>query len=98
MGIYYREKFFLEEEENHMHLHWNSHMNDPPILYPNNTVRTTTPIPHDAHYTMQRMTNLENQLAKLISLIEENHQLIKSIKQQQNQVCAPAEGSIIVCM
>ncbi|EEL50472.1 hypothetical protein bcere0022_21840 [Bacillus cereus Rock3-44] len=47
---------------------------------------------------MQRMTNLESQLAKLISLIEENNQLIKSMEQQQNQVCAPGGGSVIVRM
>ncbi|PEA83044.1 hypothetical protein [Bacillus pseudomycoides] len=81
-----------------MHPHWNSHMNYSPIPYPNNTVRTTTPIPHDSHYMIQRMENLENQLAKLISLIEENNQLIKAMEQQQNQVCAPAGGSIIVRM
>jgi len=47
---------------------------------------------------MQRMTNLENQLAKLIALIEENNQLIKSMEQQQNQFCAPTGGSVIVRM
>ena len=40
----------------------------------------------------------QSQLAKLISLIEENNQLIKSMEQQQNQVCAPAGGSVIVRM
>ncbi|PFK32714.1 hypothetical protein COJ18_20630 [Bacillus cereus] len=51
---------------------------------------------HDSQYMMQRIESLENQLAKLISLIEENNQLIKSMEQQQNQVCAPAGGSVIV--
>ncbi|HDX9610051.1 TPA: hypothetical protein ROY01_001039 [Bacillus toyonensis] len=46
----------------------------------------------------QRIASLESQLAKLISLIEENNQLIKSMEQQQNQVCAPAGGSVIVRM
>lgn len=47
---------------------------------------------------MQRIASLESELAKLISLIEENNQLIKSMEQQQNQVCAPAGGSVIVRM
>ncbi|EEM01921.1 hypothetical protein [Bacillus pseudomycoides] len=47
---------------------------------------------------MQRIANLEHQLAKLISLIEENNQLIKAMEQQQNQVCAPAGSSVIVRM
>ncbi len=53
---------------------------------------------HDSQYMMQRIASLESQLAKLISLIDENNQLIKSMEQQQNQVCAPAGGSVIVCM
>ena len=53
---------------------------------------------HDSQYMMRRIANLESQLAKLISLIEENNQLIKSMEQQQNQVCAPAGGSVIVRM
>lgn len=52
----------------------------------------------DSQYMMQRIASLESQLAKLISLIEENNQLIKSMEQQQNQVCAPAGGSVIVRM
>lgn len=52
----------------------------------------------DSQYMMQRIESHENQLAKLISLIEENNPLIKSMEQQQNQVCAPAGGSIIVHM
>ncbi|ADH07305.1 hypothetical protein BMB171_C2493 [Bacillus thuringiensis BMB171] len=47
---------------------------------------------------MQCIASLENQLTKLISLIEENNQFIKSMEQQQNQVCAPAGGSVIVRM
>ncbi len=47
---------------------------------------------------MQRISNLEHQLAKLIALMEENNHLIKSMEQQQNQVCAPAGGSVIVRM
>ncbi|KFN15338.1 MULTISPECIES: hypothetical protein [Bacillus] len=81
-----------------MHPHWNSHMNYPPTSYSNNAVRTTPPIPNDFHYMMQRIANLEHQLAKLISLIEENNQLIKAMEQQQNQVCAPAGSSVIVRM
>lgn len=53
---------------------------------------------HDSQYMMQRIASLENQLAKLISLIEENNHVIKSIEQQQNQVCAPAGVSVIVRM
>ncbi|MGZ7149171.1 hypothetical protein [Bacillus sp. BC08] len=53
---------------------------------------------HDSQYMMQRIASLENQLAKLISLIEENNHLIKSMEQKQNQVCAPAGGSVIVRM
>lgn len=37
---------------------------------------------HDSQYMMQRITSLENQLTKLISLIEENNQFIKSMEQQ----------------
>ncbi len=62
-------------------------------LFPH-PVRTT--LHHDSQYMMQRIASLESQLAKLISLIEENNQLIKSMEQQQNQVCAPAGGSVIV--
>ncbi|PFN05157.1 MULTISPECIES: hypothetical protein [Bacillus cereus group] len=75
-----------------------SHFNHPPIPHQNQAVRTTPPLSNDSHYMMQRMTNLESQLAKLISLIEENNQLIKSMEQQQNQVCAPGGGSVIVRM
>ncbi len=53
---------------------------------------------HDSQYMMQCIASLENQLTKLISLIEENNQFIKSMEQQQNQVCAPAGGSVIVRM
>ena len=53
---------------------------------------------HDSQYMMQCIVSLENQLTKLISLIEENNQFIKSMEQQQNQVCAPAGGSVIVRM
>lgn len=47
---------------------------------------------------MQRIAILENQLTKLIPLVEENNQLIKSMEQQKKQVCAPAGGSVIVRM
>lgn len=47
---------------------------------------------------MHYIASLESQLTKLISLIEENNQFIKSMEQQQNQVCAPAGGSVIVHM
>ena len=53
---------------------------------------------HDSQYMMQCIASLENQVTKLISLIEENNQFIKSMEQQQNQVCAPAGGSVIVRM
>lgn len=45
---------------------------------------------------MQLIANLESQLAKLISLIEENNHLIKSMEQQQNQIFVPTGGSVIV--
>lgn len=64
-------------------------------LFPH-PVRNT--LHHDSQYMMPRIASLESQLAKLISLIEENNQLIKSMEQQQNQVCAPAGGSVIVRM
>lgn len=38
---------------------------------------------HDSQYMMQRIASLESQLAKLISLIEENNQLIKSMEQEK---------------
>ena len=53
---------------------------------------------HDSQYMMHHIASLESQLTKLISLIEENNQFIKSMEQQQNQVCAPAGGSVIVHM
>ncbi len=81
-----------------MNPYMHSHFNHPPIPHQNQAVRTTPPLSNDSHYMMQRMTNLESQLAKLISLIEENNQLIKSMEQQQNQVCAPGGGSVIVRM
>ncbi|PJZ18103.1 hypothetical protein CEW46_30470 [Bacillus cereus] len=40
---------------------------------------------HDSQYMMQRIASLENQLAKLISLIEENNHVIESMEQQQNK-------------
>ncbi len=65
-------------------------------LFPH-PVRNT--LHHDSQYMMQRIASLENQLTKLISLIEENNQLIKSINgTTKNQVCAPAGGSVIVRM
>ncbi len=81
-----------------MNPYMHSHFNHPPIPHQNQAVRTTPPLSNDSYYMMQRMTNLESQLAKLISLIEENNQLIKSMEQQQNQVCAPGGGSVIVRM
>ena len=81
-----------------MNPYMHSHFNHPPIPHQNQAVRTTPPLSNDSYYMMQRMANLESQLAKLISLIEENNQLIKSMEQQQNQVCAPGGGSVIVRM
>ena len=69
-----------------MHPHWNR----------SPSLRNT--LHHDSQYMMQCIASLENQLTKLISLIEENNQFIKSMEQQQNQVCAPAGGSVIVRM
>ncbi len=75
-----------------MHPHWNPNINQQYVYSPH-PVRNT--LHQDSQYMMQR---LESQLAKLISLIDENNQLIKSMEQQQNQVCAPAGGSVIVRM
>lgn len=77
-----------------MHSHWNY----PSVPYQHHTMRTMPSLPNDPQYMMQRITNLENQLAKLISLIEENNNLLKSMEQQQNQICAPGGGSVIVRM
>ncbi|MGH0635011.1 hypothetical protein [Bacillus pacificus] len=65
-------------------------------VYSPHPVRNT--LHHDSQYMMQHIESHENQLATLISLIEENNPLIKSIEQQQNQVCAPAGVSVIVRM
>ena len=70
-----------------MHPHWNRSPHP---------VRNT--LHHDSQYMMQCIASLENQVTKLISLIEENNQFIKSMEQQQTQVCAPAGGSVIVRM
>ncbi|WP_368908244.1 hypothetical protein [Bacillus wiedmannii] len=78
-----------------MHPHWNPNINQQYVYSPHPGRNTLL---HDSQYMMQRIASLESQLAKLISLIEENNQLIKSIEQQQNQVCAPAGGSVIVRM
>ncbi|HDX9628611.1 TPA: hypothetical protein ROY30_002274 [Bacillus cereus] len=78
-----------------MHPHWNPNLNQQYVYSPHLVRNTLHP---DSQYMMQRIASLESQLAKLISLIEENNQLIKSMEQQQNQVCAPAGGSVIVRM
>lgn len=78
-----------------MHPHWHPNLNQQ-YTYSPHPVRTT--LHHDSQYMMQHIASLESQLAKLISLIEENNHLIKSMEQQQNQVCAPAGGSVIVRM
>ncbi|WP_141557989.1 hypothetical protein [Bacillus cereus] len=78
-----------------MHPHWNPNLNQQYVYSPH-AARNT--LHYDSQYMMQRIANLESQLAKLISLIEENNHLIKSMEQQQNQVCAPAGGSVIVRM
>ncbi|WP_142953880.1 hypothetical protein [Bacillus cereus] len=78
-----------------MHPHWNPNLNQQYVYSPH-TARNS--LHYDSQYMMQRIASLESQLAKLISLIEENNHLIKSIEQQQNQVCAPAGGSVIVRM
>ena len=77
-----------------MYPHWNPNINQQYVYspIPRNTLH------HDSQYMMQCIASLENQLTKLISLIEENNQFIKSMEQQQNQVCAPAGGSVIIRM
>lgn len=77
-----------------MYPHWNPNINQQYVYSP--SARNT--LHHDSQYMMQCIASLENQLTKLISLIEENNQFIKSMEQQQNQVCAPAGGSVIVRM
>ncbi|MGN5652008.1 hypothetical protein [Bacillus sp. Brlt_9] len=77
-----------------MHPHWNPNLNQQYVYSPH-PVRNT--LHQDSQYMMQRIASLESQLAKLISLIEENNHLIKSME-QHNQVCAPAGGSVIVRM
>ncbi|EJQ44379.1 hypothetical protein IEE_02569 [Bacillus cereus BAG5X1-1] len=78
-----------------MHPHWSPNLNQQCVYSPH-TPRNT--LHYDSQYMMQRIASLESQLVKLISLIEENNHLIKSMEQQQNQVCAPAGGSVIVRM
>ncbi|WP_141555560.1 hypothetical protein [Bacillus wiedmannii] len=78
-----------------MHPHWNPNINQQYVHSPH-PVRNT--LHQDSEYMMQRIASLESQLAKLISLIDETNQLIKSMEQQQNQVCTPAGGSVIVRM
>ncbi|WHY26648.1 hypothetical protein [Bacillus wiedmannii] len=78
-----------------MHPHWNPNINQQYVYSPHLGRNT---LHHDSQYMMQRIVNLESQLAKLISLIEENNHLIKSMEQQQNQVCSPPGGSVIVRM
>lgn len=78
-----------------MHPRWNPNINQQYVYFPH-PVRNT--LHQDSQYMMQRIASLESQLAKLISLIDENNQLIKSMEQQQNQVCTPAGGSVIVRM
>ncbi len=53
-----------------MHPYMNSHFNHLPIPHQNQSVRTTPPLPNDSYYMKQQMTNLENQLAKLIALMK----------------------------
>lgn len=78
-----------------MHPHWNPNINQQYVYSPHPGRNT---LHHDSQYMMQCIASLESQLAKLISLIEENNHLIKSMEQQQKQVCAPPGGSVIVRM
>ncbi|ETT75304.1 MULTISPECIES: hypothetical protein [Bacillus] len=78
-----------------MYPHWNPNINQQYVYSPHPARNT---LHHDSQYMMHYIASLESQLTKLISLIEENNQFIKSMEQQQNQVCAPAGGSVIVHM
>ncbi|MFT4497483.1 hypothetical protein [Bacillus cereus] len=79
-----------------MYPHWNQNINQQYVYSPHPARNT---LHHDSQYMMQHIASLESQLTKLISLIEENNQFIKSMEQQQqHQVCAPAGGSVIVHM
>ncbi|HHP1049679.1 MULTISPECIES: hypothetical protein [Bacillus cereus group] len=78
-----------------MYPHWNKNINQQYVYSPHPARNT---LHHDSQYMMHHIASLESQLTKLISLIEENNQFIKSMEQQQNQVCAPAGGSVIVHM
>lgn len=65
-----------------MYPHWNPNINQQ-YVYSSHPARNT--LHHDSQYMMQRIASLENQLTKLISLIEENNQLIKSMEQQKTK-------------
>lgn len=54
-----------------MYPHWNPNINQQ-YAYSPHPVRNT--LHYDSQYMMQRIASLESQLAKLISLIEENNQ------------------------
>ena len=67
-----------------MYPHWNPNINQQYVYSPHPARNT---LHHDSQYMMRRIASLENQLTKLISLIEENNQLIKSMEQQKPSLC-----------
>lgn len=78
-----------------MHSHWNPNYPPPP----RNSYRHFPPPPHPHPQNIMPMkTSLEQRLDKLIKLIEENNQLLRSLEQQQNRVVTSGGGSVIVRM
>ncbi|RAV16712.1 hypothetical protein [Paenibacillus contaminans] len=56
------------------------------------------PMPQDTQHLIQIAISLDSRLDKLIKLMEENNQLLRSIEQQQNRVVTAGGGSVIVRM
>ncbi|MDF2682874.1 MAG: hypothetical protein K0R47_4064 [Brevibacillus sp.] len=56
------------------------------------------PAQPDPQQIMQMMTSLEDRLDKLIKLIEDNNQLLRTIEQQQSRVITTGGGTVIVRM
>ncbi|MEH6947793.1 hypothetical protein V7068_12110 [Bacillus sp. JJ634] len=49
----------------------------------------------DSQQITQRMTMLENQLGRLIQLIEQNNKLLRKMEQQQNRVVTSGGGRLL---
>ncbi|USK87456.1 hypothetical protein [Peribacillus asahii] len=72
-----------------MYQHRNSHPNYPVQSMPEFV---------DSQQITQRITMLENQLGRLIQLMEQNNKLLRKMEQQQNRVVTSGGGSVIVRM